>query len=291
MTKTEGIIIKGIGGFYYVKTAAGVLECRAKGIFRKRGISPLAGDRVVLEGESGGLVIADILPRKNAFARPAVANADNFFIVASAADPRPNMLVLDTVAAVARHRGLTPAIIVTKTDLGRAGELRRVYSGAGFRVIETRMGLRRGIREIRALCRGRLSVFAGNSGVGKSTLLNMLIPGISLETAEISRKLGRGRHTTRAVTLYDFEGGFIADTPGFSDLDIWRGAGIEKEELAGCFPEFAPYAGRCRFAGCSHTVEKGCAVLEALGRGKIDRGRHASYAALCAEAPGRKNRR
>ena len=276
----NGIIIKGIGGFYYVKTADGVLECKAKGIFRKRGITPLAGDNVTVDGEGEDLVISEISQRKNAFARPPVANVDNLFLIVSATDPRPNILVIDKLTAIAGKHGIMPVIVLTKTDIESAQDFNTVYTAAGFDVIDLRKNTRRGLREVKARCKDALSVFVGNSGVGKTTLLNELCPGLNLETAETSKKLGRGKHTTRAVELYDYEGGFLADTPGFSDVDFARDSSVEKQELAGLFPDFAPYINNCYFTGCSHTVEKGCAVLEALAEGRIQKSRHDSYTVI-----------
>lgn len=276
--RKQGIIIKGIGGFYYVKTADHLLECRARGIFRLHGITPLAGDRVTAEGNEGQYVIAEIAPRRNSFERPPIANVENFFLVVSTADPRPNTLVIDKLTVIARVAGLMPVIILTKTDLERAGSFFKIYAAAGFETIELRRHTRRELKRLRKLCQGRLSVFTGNSGVGKSTLLNQLC-GLELETAEISKKLGRGRHTTRAVELFPFAGGFVADTPGFSDIDL-KGLQIPPEKLAEFFPEFEPYINRCRYTGCTHTVEQGCAVLAALAGGKIAPERHESYRIL-----------
>lgn len=276
----HGIITKGIGGFYYVKTADGVLECRAKGIFRKRGITPLAGDNVVVEGEGEDHIIAEILERKNAFSRPPIANIDCLFLVVSSVEPKPNILVIDKLTAISQKNGVKPVIILTKTDLELAHFFYKTYSAAGFTVVDLCKNLRIGLNTIKKLCTEQLSVFVGNSGVGKSTLLNEICPGLGLETAATSKKLGRGKHTTRAVELYDFEGGYIADTPGFSDVEFERDSSIEKEDIAGCFLDFAPYRDSCRYTGCSHTVENGCAVLEAVRGGKIQPSRHKSYVAL-----------
>lgn len=277
MTCLKGIVLKGVGGFYYVKTADGVLESRAKGLFRKQGISPLAGDRVTVEGEPGGYVLSGIEPRSNFFQRPPVANVGRLFLVVSACDPRPNLRVVDELCAISCKNGLSPVILLTKTDLESAQGFAEIYRHAGFEVIDLRADESRALEQIRQLAREKLSVFTGNSGVGKSTLLNQLCPGLGLETGETSKKLGRGRHTTRAVELFAFEGGWIVDTPGFSALDFEHTQKFRKEELAGCFPEFAPFLGGCYFSGCSHTVEKGCAVLEAVRAGEIERSRHDSY--------------
>ncbi len=282
----NGIILKGIGGFYYVKTADGILECRAKGIFRKRGITPLAGDRVVVEGETGGYAVSEIDARRNVFQRPPIANVDRLFLVVSACDPRPNLRVVDALTAISCKNGVVPVIIATKTDLEPANEFMRIYRAVGFDVIDLRADEAVGFAAVRAAARGGLSVFIGNSGVGKSTLLNELCPELTLQTGETSKKLGRGRHTTRAVELYPFEGGWIADTPGFSAIDFERNQLCKKEGLAACFPDIEAAAKKesCYFTGCSHTVEKGCAVLAAVRRGEIEPTRHESYTAMYKQA-------
>lgn len=281
---TEPYIIKGIGGFYYVKTADGVVECRAKGIFRKRGITPVAGDRVRLEHEAGTAVIAEVLPRKNVFVRPPVANVDQFFIVASTVQPAPSTLVIDKLSAIAMDRGAQPVLVITKGDLQDAGALMRCYRTAGFPVLCVNAATGEGLALLCAMLAGKLSVFSGNSGVGKSTLLGALMPGQTLATGEISQKLGRGRHTTREVTLYEAHGGLVADTPGFASLDMARAAAIPKENLELAFPDIARLFGQCRFTGCSHLTEVGCAVREAVQKGEISRTRYESYAALYEEA-------
>lgn len=282
---TEPYIIKGIGGFYYVKTADGVVECRAKGIFRKRGITPVAGDRVRLEHEAGTAVIAEVLPRKNVFVRPPVANVDQFFIVASTVQPAPSTLVIDKLSAIAVDRGAQPVLVITKGDLQDAGALMQCYRTAGFPVLCVNAATGEGLAPLCAMLAGKqLSVFSGNSGVGKSTLLGALMPGQTLATGEISQKLGRGRHTTREVTLYEAHGGLVADTPGFASLDMARAAAIPKENLELAFPDIARLFGQCRFTGCSHLTEVGCAVREAVQKGEISRTRYESYAALYEEA-------
>ncbi len=283
MEKTP-YIVKGIGGFYYVKTADGIVECRAKGIFRRRGVTPVAGDRVRLEHEAGTAVIAEILPRKNVFVRPPVANVDQFFIVASTVQPVPSTLVIDKLSAIAVDRGAQPVLVITKGDLYGADTLAQCYSTAGFPVLCVNAATGEGLAPLRDMLAGKLSVFSGNSGVGKSTLLGALMPGCELETAEISQKLGRGRHTTREVVLYEAHGGLVADTPGFASLDMARAAAIPKENLELAFPDIARLFGQCRFTGCSHLSEVGCAVREAVHRGEIARTRYESYAALYEQA-------
>ena len=276
--------MKGIGGFYYVKTADSVLECKAKGIFRKRGITPLAGDRVVVEGEEKGYVIAEIEERSNFFRRPPIANVDQFFLVVSAVDPNPNLLVIDRLTIICERKGIAPILLLTKTDLASAEEVKDIYSGIGYKVIDIRANVQAAVEEIEHLCKGKLSVFCGNSGVGKSTLLNDINPEWNLQTNGTSQKLGRGKHTTRAVELYEWKEGYLADTPGFSALDFERVERFEKEELADYFPEFHGHTDHCFFTGCSHRVEKGCEVLQALNEGLISPSRHSNYCYLYEEA-------
>ena len=277
-------ILKGIGGFYYVGTPQGVVECKPKGIFRKRGISPLAGDLVELETEEGTAVISAILPRKNALVRPPVANLDLLFVVAATAEPGPNYLVLDKMCAIAVDKGITPVLVATKTDLAAPQALAEVYARSGIEVLLTGEGDDTALARIRALINGKVAAFTGNSGVGKSTLLNRLLPELGQQTGEISRKLGRGRHTTREVELFPAFGGLVADTPGFSSLDMERANVILKENLQLCFPEFAPYLTQCRFTGCSHRRETGCAVRAAVEAGAIGRQRYEDYLAMYEDA-------
>ncbi|MBQ9958921.1 MAG: ribosome small subunit-dependent GTPase A, partial [Oscillospiraceae bacterium] len=280
----RGIILKGIGGFYYVHTEEGVLECKAKGLFRKQGITPLAGDRVQTQQSGGGLVISEIEARKNHFNRPPIANVDNFFLVVSAVEPLPNILVIDRLTLLCEKRGIRPTILLSKTDLAPAPQIHEIYSAAGYEVIEIMADEAAAVQRVKELCKDKLSVFSGNTGVGKSTFLNKLYPELELATNAISKKLGRGKHTTRAVELYAFEGGWLADTPGFSALDFERLERTDKKELAPLFPEFRPHTENCYFTGCSHTVEKGCAVLQALADGHIHPSRHESYCYLYKEA-------
>ena len=229
-------IVKGIGGFYYVQTDEGIVECKAKGIFRKNKISPVAGDFVRLEQEKHSAVIAEILPRKNLFVRPPIANVDVFFIVASTVEPTPSTLVIDKLSAIAVHKDVQPVLVITKTDLHPVDTLMQIYQKAGFPVLCVNAATGEGMEALREMLRGHVSVFCGNSGVGKSTLLSALIPQEKLATGEISKKLGRGRHTTREVVLYEVNGGLVADTPGFASLDMERAAPIEKEDLQFAFP-------------------------------------------------------
>lgn len=277
-------IIKSISGFYYVKTANGVLECRARGILRKQGVSPVAGDHVRLESEGGAHVIAEVLPRKNLLQRPPVANLDKLFVVASTTQPGPNFLVLDKLTAIACDKGIQPFIVITKTDLVGDAALQAHFEKSTIPVLSAAEGQEAVIRRLKREIQGCLCAFTGNSGVGKSTLLNSLSPELGLATGGISQKLGRGRHTTRQVELYPLFEGLVADTPGFSALEIERSGAILKEELQDAFPEFAPYIPQCRFTGCAHLKEKGCAVRAALEEGQISPGRYESYAQLYEQA-------
>lgn len=281
----QGRIMKGLGGLYTVRDQEGRLwECSAKGIFRKKGLTPYVGDEVELEedAEQGKGVISSIFPRRTFLARPPVANLDQAVLVSAVVDPAPNVLVLDRMIAIAECKGISPVLVFTKTDLASPEKWVTIYRNAGFPVITSCP--QSPLEELIPYLSGHLTVFAGNTGVGKSTLLNALLPGLGLSTGEISRKLGRGRHTTRHVELFPVgEGGLVADTPGFSSFDPEQGEVILKEALPGAFREFAPYIGQCRFTGCSHTCEKGCAVLSALKAGKIEPSRHNSYCTLYQE--------
>ena len=278
----QGRILKATGGFYYVLSDAVLYECRARGLFRKNGVSPLVGDWVEIEetGEEKGYVTR-ILDRKNSLIRPPLANLDQLFLVVSVADPQPNLLVLDKLIAIAEHKKIEPLLIVTKTDLGEWETLAALYEKAGFQVFCTGLDQDSDLAMLRRSMEGKISAFCGNSGVGKSSLLNRIDSRLDLSTAQISQKLGRGRHTTRHVQLYPVSGGgYIADTPGFSSMDLERYEVILKEQLQYCFREFGPHLNQCRFTGCSHTKEKGCAVLAAMEEGEIASSRHDSYCTL-----------
>jgi len=278
----QGRILKATGGFYCVLADAVLYECRARGLFRKTGVSPLVGDWVEIEetGEEKGYVTR-ILDRKNSLIRPPLANLDQLFLVVSVADPQPNLLVLDKLIAIAEHKKIEPLLIVTKTDLGEWETLAALYEKAGFQVFCTGLDQDSDLAMLRRSMEGKISAFCGNSGVGKSSLLNRIDSRLDLSTAQISQKLGRGRHTTRHVQLYPVSGGgYIADTPGFSSMDLERYEVILKEQLQYCFREFGPHLNQCRFTGCSHTKEKGCAVLAAMKEGEIASSRHDSYCTL-----------
>ena len=279
----NGYIVKGIGGFYYVKTPDGIVECKPRGIFRKQKITPVAGDEVTLETENGAAVIAQIAPRKNVFVRPPVANLDVLFLVASTTQPTPSTLVLDKLSAIAVDKGVQPVVVCTKSDLVEADFLANAYAKSTLPFIRIDYESGAGLDEVKQWINGRLCAFCGNSGVGKSTLLNALLPDAARETSAISQKLGRGRHTTREVTVFEAYGGRIADTPGFASLEANRAGFIPKENLEHAFPEFGPYLGQCQFTGCSHRSEKGCAVRAALAEDKLSKTRYDSYCAMYDE--------
>lgn len=286
MAQKMNYITKGIGGFYYVRTEQGIVECKARGIFRKRGITPVAGDNVVLSPD--GTMIDEILPRKNVFVRPPVANLDVLFIVASTTQPVPSTLVLDQLAAAAIYKDVQPVLVVTKADLATADKLAQAYATSGIPLVQLHYETGEGLDTICGYIKGHLCAFCGNSGVGKSTLLNALAPELKRETGQISQKLGRGRHTTREVEIFEVCGGRLADTPGFASLEAQKLCRIPKEDLQHTFPEFEPYFGQCRFTGCSHRSETGCAVRAAVEEGKISQTRYASYLAMYEEANARK---
>lgn len=278
----NGIILKGIGGFYYIEAADTVFECKARGIFRKEKITPLVGDRVSFTiNEKGENTIDKIESRKNSLIRPPLANIDRLFIVVSTCSPAPSTLVIDKLTAIACRKDIEPVIVISKSDLEDAQVLEKIYRNAGFSVAVVSGVTGEGIEEVRPLLHGKISAFTGNSGVGKSTLLNAIDPHLGLSTGEISEKLGRGRHTTRHCELFHVEGGgYVADTPGFSSLDMERNEIIMKDELPECFPDFHPYLGQCKFTSCCHVNDKGCAIAQAVNDGLIEKSRHESYVAM-----------
>ena len=281
MEKVKGKIIKGIGGFYYVETADAVYECKARGSFRKDKITPLVNDNVVISvNENAENTVDEILPRKNSLARPPVANIDNLIIVVSTVEPKPSTFVIDKLTAVAEFNGIEPVIVITKSDLSEADALYEIYSKAGFKTYIVSNEDKKGIDGVRKILAGKTNVFTGNSGVGKTSLINNLDSALSLKTAEISKKLGRGRHTTRQAEVFNICDGYIIDTPGFSSIDIDRSNIIMKDELCHCFRDFADFTDKCKFTSCSHTCEKGCAVVKAVEDGVISKSRHVSYVQL-----------
>ena len=282
---SQGVIRKALSGFYYVDDGRTVTTCRARGKHRHAGVSPLVGDRVrftPLADGSGAL--DEILPRKNEFYRPAVANIDLLVVVASQAVPVTDPFLIDRVAAIAAARGCETLICVNKCDLESGDGLAAIYEKAGFPTLRVSAQTGEGLDALRRCLAGKVCAFTGNSGVGKSSILNALEADFDLATGEISDKLGRGRHTTRHVELFPVAGGLVADTPGFSSFDVDEMEAIPKEELASAFREFAPFLGGCRFQGCAHVKEKGCAVRAAVEAGTIAPSRHKSYVRLYQQA-------
>ena len=280
-----GIITKALSGFYYVACDEKVIECKARGNFRKSGVSPLVGDRVEFEktSESSG-IIDKICKRKNSIARPPVANVDKLFIVSAYSSPAPNTFLIDKMTVIAKYNNIEPVIVFNKCDMGDFEELRRVYTAAGFKTYIISASSSEGINALEEELKGCVSAFTGNSGVGKSSILNKIFGENKIATGEVSEKLGRGRHTTRHTELYELPfGGFVADTPGFSSLDIDTNDYALKEKLPLLFEEFAEYEDACRFSSCTHTKESGCAVLSAVKSGEIQESRHSSYLQLFEE--------
>lgn len=308
----KGIIIKGVSGFYFVETDIGVFECKARGSFRKEKITPLVGDRVHISvkdenatvslndiigdgaGNKSGSVkqdklnegnaIEEILPRKNFLTRPPVANIDKLIIVVSSIEPRPNTLLIDRLTAIAVKRDIEPVIVLNKSDLAGFDDLFEAYKLSGFETIIASGKTGEGVDDIRKLLCGNVSAFTGNSGVGKSTLLNQIDPSLGLATQAISQKLGRGKHTTRECTLHKVGGGYVADTPGFASLELLKNEVILKDDLPFCFPEFESFMQNCRFyPNCSHMDDKACAVRAAAEAGSIAVSRYQSYRDLYTE--------
>ncbi len=292
MTQDVGRIVHGVGGLYRVRLESGEIVCaKARGVFRHEGMTPLVGDRVKISDEGDGIWITEILARQNALIRPAMANLDVMFVVCAARDPEPSLRFLDKLLCILEHAEIEPVFIVTKADLDghRAAQLRTKYEKCGYTVFVTDEAARGEDDAIAAYMTAHftsetVAAFCGASGVGKSTLLNRLFPYLSLETGDISEKIARGKHTTRAVSLFALEHisggtykGYLADTPGFSMLDFVRFDFFSVEELPLTFREFVPYIGRCRYTKCTHTKEDGCAILAAVEEKKIPRSRHTSY--------------
>ena len=280
-----GRIIRSISGFYDVQTTAGVVTCRARGILRRGNASPLTGDMVEITAEGKKGMVEKILPRKNRFVRPAVANVDALVVFAANVNPVTEPFLIDRVAAIAGDQEVAVYLCVNKCDLDPAIDLVRIYSHAGIPVIRASAETGEGVEELRSLIRGKLVAFTGNSGVGKSSMLNRLSPDLELPTGEVSEKLGRGRHTTRHVELYDLgEDTYVVDTPGFSSFDTDQMDVILKENLQYAFPDFGAYLGACQFHDCSHRKEPGCAVRAAVENGDLERSRYDSYLKLYDKA-------
>ena len=279
--KDTGRIVRSLSGFYDVRTADGTVTCRARGVLRKQGCTPLTGDLVEITVEHGKGMVEKVLPRKCSFIRPAVANIDALVVFAANVNPVTEPFLIDRVAAIAGSQGVPVYLCVNKCDLDPAVDLVKIYESAGFSVIRTSAETGEGVEELCGLIRGKVTAFTGNSGVGKSSILNRLCPALELPTGEVSEKLGRGRHTTRHVELYDLGyDTFVADTPGFSSFDTDQMDVILKEDLQYSFPDFGPYIGKCRFDDCSHRKEPDCAVRAALEEGAIQPTRYDSYLKL-----------
>ena len=278
----NGTIIRALSGFYDVEENGRICRCRAKGRFRLDGSSPLVGDRVEFTlSPDGAGVIRTILPRKNSFIRPAVANIDAMVFLASAAPPVTDPFLIDRVSVIACRAACEFIVVLNKCDLDRADALYTICTGAGFPAVRTSVVTGEGVEALRSMLSGTVCAFTGNSGVGKSSLLNALIPELDLEIGEVSDKLGRGRHTTRHVEFYPMDDRtFIADTPGFASFEVEMIDAIETEQLQCCFPDFAPFLDSCRFMDCRHLKEPGCAVLQAVEDGMIAPTRHESYRRL-----------
>ena len=288
----QGKIIKGIAGFYYVHTSVGIVECKAKGIFRKEQIKPLVGDLVTIElTDEGKLLgnITQILPRRNVLIRPASANIDQALVIFAIVKPDPNYNLLDRFLINMEQQELPCIICFNKKDIAsdtEKAELMAAYGGCGYEVLFVSGTQNDGIEEIKARLKGRTTVVAGPSGVGKSTIINTLCPKAQMETGEISRKIERGKHTTRHAELFAIsDDTFIMDTPGFTSLSLFD---MEKEDLQGFYPEFAEYEKNCKFGGCSHISEPVCGVKDALKEGKISRVRYENYVMLYEELKGKK---
>ena len=286
MMKTQtGRIIRSLSGFYDVQTPEGIITCRGRGSLRRSGESPLTGDLVQITSENGKGMVEKILPRKNSFIRPAVANIDALVVFAANVNPVTEPFLIDRVAAIAGDRDVPVYLCINKCDLDPAVDLVKIYQNAGFTVIAASAETGEGVQQLRELIRGKLTAFTGNSGVGKSSMLNRLCPQLQLPTGEVSEKLGRGRHTTRHVELYCLEQDtYVADTPGFSSFDTDQMEVILKENLQYAFPDFGAYLGHCQFHDCTHRKEPGCAVRQAVADLLVEPTRYDSYLRLYEKA-------
>ena len=283
--KKTGRILRSLSGFYDVQTDEGLITCRGRGHLRKGQEVPLTGDLVEISLTQNKGMVEKILPRKNRFIRPAVANIDALVVFASNVNPVTEPFLIDRVAAIAGEQEVEVYLCVNKCDLDPATDLVRIYRNAGFCVISASASTGEGVAELQQLISGKFTAFTGNTGVGKSSMLNALCPDLNLATGEVSEKLGRGRHTTRHVELYKLdENTYVADTPGFSSFDTDQMDVMLKENLQYAFPDFAPYLGKCQFHDCSHRAEPGCAIRQAFDAGQIEKTRYESYLRLYEKA-------
>jgi len=281
MMTVTGRIIRSLSGFYEVQTPQGTVTCRGRGALRKAHVTPLTGDLVEISLEKGKGMVEKILPRRNSFVRPAVANVDALVIFAANVNPVTEPYLIDRVAAIAGDQEVEAVILINKCDLDPAVDLAKIYRNAGFPVICASAETGEGVEALRGLIKGKLTAFTGNTGVGKSSMLNRLCPELALATGEVSEKLGRGRHTTRHVELYCLGGDtYVADTPGFASFDTEEMDLILKENLQYAFPDFGAYVGACQFHDCTHRKEPGCAVRGAVEAGNVEKTRYESYLRL-----------
>lgn len=279
--KTIGRIVRSLSGFYDVQTEKAVITCRGRGSLRKNNDTPLTGDMVEITVEGGKGMVERILPRKNRFIRPAVANMDALVVFAANVNPVTEPYLIDRVAAIAGDQEVQVIICINKCDMDPAVDLRKIYQNAGFSVISASAETGEGVEQLRALLMGKFTAFTGNTGVGKSSMLNRLCPELNLPTGEVSQKLGRGRHTTRHVELFAIAADtYVADTPGFASFDTEQMDVILKDNLQYAFGDFAPYIGNCQFHDCTHRSEPGCAVRQAVETGKLEKTRYDSYLRL-----------
>lgn len=272
----KGIIIRGIGGFYYVLSDGNVYECKARGVFRKEKITPMVGDNVCIEVKNGKGSITEIMPRKNSLVRPPVANIDTLCLVIAAAAPEPNLRLIDKMLVYAEKSGINAVICINKTDLGSRDDIVEIYEKAGYPVICVSAGTKTNMEALHKIMDGKVTAFAGLSGVGKSSLLNILTDA-GMETGNLSQKIERGKHTTRHVELIKANNGFVFDTPGFSSLEV---PDMSEDELETCFPDISRFSDGCKFRGCSHIKDSGCAVRQAVDDGNIALSRYESYSEM-----------
>ena len=285
MERQTGRIVRSLSGFYDVQIPGKVISCRGRGSLRKDGVTPLTGDMVEITLEHGKGMVERVLPRKNRFVRPAVANVDALVVFAANVNPVTEPFLIDRVAAIAGDQNVPVILCINKCDLDPAVDLAKIYRNAGFSLIQASAQTGEGVEELRALLQGKLTAFTGNTGVGKSSMLNRLCPQLELATGEVSEKLGRGRHTTRHVELYALdEETYVADTPGFSSFDTDQMDVLLKENLQYAFGDFAPYLGQCQFHDCSHRREPGCRVRQAVEEGNLEKTRYDSYLRLYEKA-------